>query len=237
MMLYTQPMKIELVGRTLVADRKTINPDVRTFFELNDVLKEPTDKNEDAYYMYREITKKNDLRYDITLIPQWRDQAEYAKTYGHCHPIAERDLTYPEIYQVLSGKAIFILQKELSAGDFFVSIVEAEKGDVLLIPPNFCHNTINAGEEDLILANLVSDNFTSDYSLYKRNRGAAYYYMSDKSIVQNPNYFISKNERIRPQKMNARYSFSCRDILTEFYTEPSKFDFLLHPSLLPSYKF
>ena len=80
MMLYTQPIKIELVGRTLIVDKKTINPDIRTFFELNDVLKEPTDKNGDAYYMYRKITKKDNLRYDITLIPSWHNQAEYAKT-------------------------------------------------------------------------------------------------------------------------------------------------------------
>lgn len=231
MILYSQPIHIELLGKTLIAGKKTIQPSVRTFADLKDVMKEEPTNDGDAYYMYREIAKQNDIRYDITVIPQW-EETEMAKTYGHCHPIAENHLSFPEIYQILQGEAFFLLQRELANGSFFVSIVEGKKGDVLLIPPNFCHTTINRGQEQLILANLVSDNFTSDYSMYKKNHGAAYYVMASGDFVQNPYYIISNNERVSPIQINKRYGVEFSDLLAEFFHSPQKFDFLNHPSLL-----
>lgn len=232
MILYAYPIHIELLGRTLVVNKKSIHPSVRTFSELRSVMKEEPTRNGEAYYMYRNVLKEKDLRYDITVIPQWVNETESAKTYGHCHPIAEQHLSFPEVYQILYGEAIFLLQKELVNGDFFVSIVEGKKGDVLLIPPNFCHVTINAGTKDLILANVVADHFTPDYSIFKRNHGAAYYVMANGVIVQNSNYIILKNERKTPKEINKRYGFECSDLLTEFYTNPKNFDFLKMPSLL-----
>jgi len=232
MILYEQPIKVELAQRTIIANEKTINPDVRTFSELAAVLKDGPNSHGEAYYMYRGIIKMNDLRYDITLIPQWKNESECAKTYGHCHPIAEKKLTYPEVYQVLDGEAVFILQRELQDGGFFVSVVEAKKGKVLLIPPNFCHTSINRGENDLLLANIAADTFTPDYSMYKYNRGAAYYFMRNKTFAQNPNYIVSKNERVTAEDINKRYSFACNDLLNDFYNNPAYFEFLKKPSLL-----
>ncbi len=232
MILYEQPIRIELAQRTIIADERAIRPSIRTFSELADVLKDQPQGAGDAYYMYREVMKSNDLRYDITVIPQWKNEDECAKTYGHCHPVAEKKLTYPEVYQVLDGDAFFILQKELMNGAFFVSIVEAEKGDVLLIPPNFCHASINAAKKDLLLANIVADVFTPNYSMFKRNHGAAYYVLGNKTIVQNPNYIISGNERVKAGEINKRYSFESKDLLTEFSSNPGLFEFLKKPSLL-----
>ena len=232
MIIYEKPLKLELDNTRLVADGRLLIPAVRTFKDMLPVLMEEPDKDAEAYYMYREVYKVGNLRYDITLIPQWKLKSEFAKTYGHCHPQAEKGLTYPEVYQVLDGEAIFILQKELRDGSYSVSAVEAKKGEVLLIPPNFCHATINSGKEPLLLANVVSGAFTSDYSAYKKNHGAAYYYTGEKIFKQNPSYMITKNERVKAAEINLRYGFQCRDLLSEFYTSPDKFVFLNKPSLL-----
>jgi len=72
----------------------------------------------DAYFMHRgvyasreDIQKAfygaNKLRFDITVIPPALWGEEYAKTIGHYHFPVE----YPEIYQVVSGEALWILQK------------------------------------------------------------------------------------------------------------------------------
>ncbi|MFH1221578.1 MAG: glucose-6-phosphate isomerase family protein [Candidatus Micrarchaeota archaeon] len=232
MNIYEKPFRIEIDGTKLVVDGRTFVPAVRTFKDLLPVLMEEPDKDGEAYYMYREVYKVGSLRYDITLIPRWQLKSEFAKTYGHCHPIAEKTLTYPEVYQVLDGEAIFLLQKELRDGSFSVSTVEAKKGDVLLIPPNFCHTTVNPGAGPLLLANIVSDAFTPDYSFYKRNHGAAYYYTGEKIFRQNASYMITKNERVHVAEINLRYGFQCRDLLAEFYASPDKFAFLNKPSLL-----
>jgi len=238
MMLYEKPVKLELTERKLFADGKEIIPSIRDFLELSDVLMGDIEKTGDAYYMFRNIAEKNSIRYDVTLIPQWDLDTEYAKTYGHCHPIAEEKLSYPEIYQVLAGEAKFVLQKELADGSFLVSIVEAKKGDVVLMPPNHCHVSINPVKEDLLLANLVSTSFNSDYSLFKTNHGAAYYYTKEKGFVQNSHYLVYENEKINSKELNKRYNIKCADLLSEFYEDPGKFEFLKKPSLLeidPSY--
>lgn len=232
MMLYENPIKLELSGKKLYADGKEIIPSIRDFSELSDVLMGDIEKEGEAYYMFRSITENNGIRYDITLIPQWGLETEYAKTYGHCHPIAEEKLSYPEIYQVLDGKANFILQKEMPDGGVFVSIVEAKKGDVVLMPPNFCHVSINPAKEPLVLANLVSVSFNSDYSLFKTNHGAAYYLTKEKGFVQNSNYIIYENERISSAELNKRYGIEFSDLLKEFDENPQKFEFLKKPGLL-----
>ena len=101
------------------------------------------------------------------------------------------------------------------------------------IPPNHCHVSINPGPEDLLLANIVADNFKSNYGPFKENKGAAYYYMTNGELVQNGNYIVEKNERITPEEINKRHEFECKDLLTEFYNNPEKFEFLKKPSLIP----
>jgi len=235
-MIYETPMKIELSGTKLSVDDKEITPSVRMLSQLKEVMMNDVNIGKtgdlEMYYMYRDILRKEEMRYDITFIPYREVAGECAKTYGHCHPIAEEKLTYPEIYQVLSGRAFFILQKELGSAANIVTMVDAKKGDVILIPPNHCHVSINPGPEDLLLSNIVADNFKSVYSYFKENRGAAYYYADNGELIQNSNYIVEKNERITAADLNRKYEFECRDLLTEFYSNPDKFEFLKKPSLL-----
>jgi len=133
---------------------------------------------------------------------------------------------------VLKGKAVFLLQKDNPSGSVDVIIVDAKKGDVVLMPPNYGHVTINNGEETLVLANLIYKNFSSLYDEYKRNKGGAYYYTKDHELVQNTNYIVHENERISPEELNKRYEISCKDLLTELHNDPHKFAFLEKPGML-----
>ena len=47
--------------------------------------------------------------------------------------------------------------------------------------------TINASDETLIMANLVSDNFSSEYQFYEDMHGAAWYETKD-GWIKNPAY-------------------------------------------------
>ncbi len=233
--IYENPLRIELSDNELVVNGKEHPYSTRKLSEMKDVLMNDIDVVEDLdmYYMFREIYVKNGLRYDITLIPARITAGEFAKTYGHCHPVAEEGMTYPEVYQVLSGKALFILQEELENLRSVVSIVDASEGDVVIIPPNFCHVSINPSpEKNLLLANIVSTDFKSLYEKFRENRGAAYYYSENRELVQNSNYIVEKNERLNADEINKRYNFSSEDLLKEFYENPEKFEFLKKPGLL-----
>lgn len=191
---------------TLKFGDKVTVADVRKLHDMEDVVFdrewfEKTDEiNKDMYYMFRdlaksdsdlEIIKSNHLRYDITRIPPGMLGSEYIKTVGHYHPkVPGTDVYYPEIYQVLEGSAIYLMQKaEPGEEDIVldVAVIKAEKGDMVLVPPGYGHVTINASEKTLEMANWVCRDFSSVYEPIKRLSGAAYFLLKD-GFAKNPLY-------------------------------------------------
>ena len=170
-------------------------PRARTIDEIRGVLMDPScECGEPLYLMYRDLSKtredgrwlrEHDLRYDVTVIPARTLCGEYVKTKGHHHPENRNGVPYPEIYEVLEGEAHYLLQTR-AADD--VLLVQAGQGDLVLIPPGYGHVTINPGATTLVMANIVSTLFESDYSVYERLRGAAYFELEGGGLVKNPRY-------------------------------------------------
>lgn len=184
-------------------------PDIRY---LNDIKKVLYDKewsktapNFKLYYMYRGIKDKNDLRYDITVIPSRMLGEEFVKTKGHYH-IGN----YGELYIVLAGRAIYLMQKEKKGVIEDVYCVKAKKGDHVLIPPQYGHITINSSSRELKMANWVSRGCKSDYKPIERKRGACYYYtksgwVKNKNYKKVPKIRFKKAQRSFPKNLNFLY--------------------------------
>jgi glucose-6-phosphate isomerase len=146
------------------------------------------------YSMYRDVARSEGdrawmvsrhVRYDITRIPPGLFCNEFVKTKGHYHPASPSGVSYPEVYEVMSGRAHYLLQRpDLQDA----TLIEAEAGTIVLIPPGYGHVTINPAGEELVMANLVSRSFSSDYRPYEELRGAVYYELSDRGFVPNPSY-------------------------------------------------
>ncbi|MEM2933620.1 MAG: glucose-6-phosphate isomerase family protein [Methanocellales archaeon] len=183
---------------------RTYNPQIRRLNDLKELIFDKewlkTAPNSELYYMYRDLSlskkdenasKQYSLRYDITIIPPFNLGREYVKTAGHYHPPLNSNLTYPELYEVLEGKAHYLLQKpeELDASRIVdVVLIEAEEGDKVVIPPNYGHITINPARKTLKMANWVSRNFTSIYDPYRRMGGGAYFELITNEFIKNSNY-------------------------------------------------
>lgn len=170
-------------------------PDVRTVDDMRMVLANPScDASGPLYYMYRDLAMSDEdrallrlrqIRYDITMITPGSVCGEFIKTKGHHHPENAAGVPYPEVYEVLSGRGHFLLQ----AADLTDVILHpAVEGDKVLIPPGFGHVTINPGNDPLVMANIVSDTFSSDYAFFQAYRGAAYYETDDGRFIKNPLY-------------------------------------------------
>ncbi|HPE52246.1 MAG TPA: glucose-6-phosphate isomerase family protein, partial [Methanothrix soehngenii] len=126
---------------------KTKEPDIRRLFDMKDVIFDQIwlagRENFELYYMFRDLflsradgdkLRDQNLRYDITIIPPGMMGSEYIKTAGHYHPLAPGSaVTYPELYEVLEGEALYLLQKE-DLSD--VVAINAAAGDKVLVPPN-----------------------------------------------------------------------------------------------------
>jgi len=169
------------------------------------------------------------LRYDVTVIPPGKIGSEFIKTFGHYHPIAEQNLSYTEIYEVLKGEALFLLQRAEGARVYDVFAVEAGKGDKVIVPPNYGHVTINPSKNELRIANWVYRNFRSIYEPYERFRGACYYY-TDEGWIVNPNYKEVPKMRLIEPKIPKELGLGKDDEINELVRDIKKLEFLYRPS-------
>jgi glucose-6-phosphate isomerase len=175
-------------------DLSKLTPDIRHLDDMREILSDKNfaknSPNMDLYYMYRGLERKGELRYDITIVPAKMLGNEFNKTKGHYHIGA-----YPELYMVLEGEAIYLLQKKNDAGQIEdVFAVKVKAGKCAIMPPFYGHVTINpSATKDLKMANWICDNCKSDYSDFEKLQGACYYYIlqpgsGQASWIKNENY-------------------------------------------------
>ncbi len=232
---------------------KRVKPSVRMLFDMKDVIYDREwlgrANNAELYYMYRELSlskndaltmKEHNLRYDITVIPPRMLGCEFVKTAGHYHPkVTGTDITFSEIYEVLSGEAQYLLQKPEDNQIKDVILIKASAGDKVIIPPGYGHLTINASNKVLKMANWVARDFESVYSPIKEKGGGAYFIL-DNGFVKNPRYdSVPEIRLIKPsgfrelglQKSREMYGL-VRDIKNlEFLTKPQEYGWLFEKIL------
>jgi glucose-6-phosphate isomerase len=180
-----------------------VQPSARTLRQMKTVLMDANANcgREETYLMYRDIHLPDDeskirdskVRYDITVIPPCMLGQEYNKTLGHYHPNKPgTPFAYPEVYQILHGKALILLQKIDDSGNLTsVYTMEAAAKDRIVYPPNYAHILVNIGSDALVTANWVSDDFESKYEPIEEKRGMAYYVVKGEggyNLIPNPNY-------------------------------------------------
>lgn len=180
-----------------------LKPIIRYLNELRDVLYDQkwvkNAPNFEVYYIYRKIKEKNGLRYDETLIPPRLLGKEFVKTKGHYHLG-----NYGELYKVISGEGIFLLQKK---DEKDVYCVKAKKGEYIIVPPHYGHTIINPCSKTLKIGNWVSTKSQSDYETLQRKKGFCYYYtisgwVKNKNYKKIPKLHFKKSLKRKPKNLS-----------------------------------
>ena len=144
----------------------------------------------------RDLLRKHGLRYDVTVIPPLLLGEEYVKTLGHYHlPVGEVS-AHPEIFEVLEGEAVFLVQKQSGEEVVDVSLLYAKEGEKVLVPPGRGHIVINASSRRLVVGCLISRSCVRAYDPYVTKRGAAFYLLTGGRLVRNPNYSSAPEVRV-----------------------------------------
>ncbi len=181
--LYSSP---PFQGGTGFSNGAKIKPAIRRLKDLKQVIydKNWLNKARDfpVYYMYRGVKEENGLRYDITVIPPKMLGEEFTKTQGHHHRGK-----YGELYTILQGEAIYLMQRFENKKITDVFVVRAKKGESVVIPSGYAHITINPTRKVLKMANWISEKCQSVYGLIGKKRGACYFY-TKKGWIKNKNY-------------------------------------------------
>ncbi|KUO51601.1 MAG: hypothetical protein APF76_13220 [Desulfitibacter sp. BRH_c19] len=163
------------------------------------------------YYRYKNIYYEQDetifnevnIRYDIVVMFPGKIGKEFIKTIGTFQPLKSTGKeTYSEYYEVLSGEAIFLLQKNGRNNEVEeVIAIEAKTGDKVYIPSNYGHVIINPGESFLVVANLIAANVSAISEAFLEKSGAAYFYIETEKgkcdWIKNPDYKNSVGLKIK----------------------------------------
>lgn len=218
-----------------------LEPGVRTIKEMAEVIldKDIAGPNE-LYYMYRDVYRPQDkellqkyrLRYDVTLIKPDPLGKELMKTAGHYHPG-----NFGELYEVVYGNCFCLLQKPEASQERSIEeviLVKAARGEKIVIPPGFGHILVNPGPQHLVTSNWVSSEFSSEYQLYKKAQGAAYFVVKASGsldFVANP-YFdkIAGIRFVRPSARIDKFGLEAGNPMYPVVNEHAeKLDFLNRP--------
>lgn len=230
------------------------DPDIRY---LKDMVKVLYSKNGEAvedpwrelYYMFRDLCLPRDkdlfderrFRYDITVLLPGSVGEEYIKTAGHYHPEKEgTGVTYPEVYEVLNGRAHYIFQQPVELHDpqkglDEIVAVEAGPGEKVVVPAGFGHVTVNPFPEPLIMSNLVADDFASVYEPIYSMGGAGYFELFSEEentpvFVPNLNYSpLPRLKFCRAMDYTALSLSKEMPLYTAFIENPQGFSFLKEP--------
>ncbi|GFP19766.1 glucose-6-phosphate isomerase, archaeal [Candidatus Hakubella thermalkaliphila] len=239
------PLAVDGEGKLIFGEGLTpVTAAVRFKQEMMAVLfAAEADSEDELYYMYRDVCRTEDrsviakhgLRYDVTVIRPGQVGSEYIKTAGHYHPLKQgTDSTYPEVYEVLSGRAHYLLQTKPDEDGVDAILVEALPGDKVLIPPGYGHITINPGATFLVMSNWVAAGFDSVYGVIKELGGGAYFELvsqgEDQQFVVNPRYLPAPRFSSRPVEDRPEFGLlRGHPMYQEFLKSPEKFDFLRSP--------
>lgn len=181
-------------------------PEIRYLYDIKKVLWDKewlkTSPNFEIYYMYRGVKQKNKIRYDITVIPPRMLGREFIKTKGHYH-----FGNYGELYKVLSGKGIFLMQKCKKGKVEDVYYVRAKKGDYVPVPPEYGHTTINPSPKTLKMANWIFEECSSDYKRIEEKEGFCYYYtklgwFKNKNYKKIPKLRYKRSLKLKPKNLD-----------------------------------
>lgn len=227
---------------------ENIKPQIRHLNELKEVLFDQkwAEQSPDLelYYVYRDLAENKtdkekivsqNLRYDITVLNPVMMGKEFNKTAGHDHPLVPNaEITYPEIYEVLEGEAIFLLQDSEKNKIKDIRAVKAGKNDKVIIPPDYEHLIINSTREELKTANWICREFPSNlYKPFRAQQGFSYYGLKDNGgikWVKNKNYAAAMEPKFSvPNRMLERFGINKNQPLYDLISDLSKLDFLKNP--------
>lgn len=160
---------------------------IRFLKEMTDVVYDSrfaqVNPNIELYEVYRDIKQDDDLRWDITVMSAKMIGKEFVRTKGN-----RNNKGFRELYTVIEGEAIFLIQKAKDGQVDDVFAVNAHASDWVIIPPDYEVVTINPSpEKKLTTGNWVSNKTENIYEDIEKFKGACYFYTTD-GWIKNENY-------------------------------------------------
>lgn len=224
----------------------------KTFAQIKHLSYDETQAGDDepCYTFYHDvflkthanIFKKEGMSNGITVLMAGSTGYECRKNSGHHHvPLPGHMSTLSEVYEVLYGKAVFLLQQSHSFlyGEDKLKVerlraVFVSPGEKIAIPAFCAHCAVNVGDTPLVFSNLGAP-CPLDYDSISRQHGFGVYVLKVQNelvFVQNPRYTNLPLLEVKRAKECPELGL-CFDqpLYTLYMQEPSKFAYLKTPQI------
>lgn len=185
---------------------------------------------------YIQIKKRN-LLFGIVSFSPGRILNGPVRSQGHIHSISKScNSSTPEVYQIEEGDAIIYMQENSDgdAGDCYV--VRARQGDVVIVPPNWTHATINANSDrKMIFGAWCVRDYGFDYGDIRKNKGIAFFpYFKDGEMSWefNKHYSNGKLHIVNARKYDEFDIGNKLSIYEQFKNNNDLFLFVSNPNIV-----
>ena len=186
---------------------------------------------------HREILNELHLLYGAVTYAAGKLGNEPVRSQGHIHkksPLSGSST--PEVYEIWSGEAIIYMQEYAEDNPGRCYAVYAKPGDVVIVPPDWAHATINANPEKPMSFGAWCDReYGFDYEGVRKHDGIAWFPVFDKDnkiIWQQNNKY--KNSKLICKKPDDYKQFGIEaniPIYSIFEKETETFLYVPHPQL------
>lgn len=232
-----------------------VTPQPREFSSIRNYLKDPSVSfpQKVVYRTYsglalsehKEVLQQHKLKYVLFVMPPGKLGEEFVKTRGYYQPQKLGAKTsYPGVYEVVYGKVYWILQSASPDYERLTSayLVEASRGDKLIVPPGYGIVSVNPTDDVMVIANWRIRGIEGIHEPYEIHNGAAYYVCSSQRLSASGNTSqdvdflpnLSYNSVPELIKVTPREipQFELRAALPIYFTgtkNPQSLDFLFNP--------
>lgn len=247
----TKNFDFKVTEKGLVFDDSMVTGEVKfkKSVDMNPLLRKPLENDDSWNYVFvngvyhskeeEKIYKDKNMMNGITVLNSGNMNGECRKNSGHYHGYVEgHPLPYPEIYEILYGKAAFFLQEsdnfdkdeELNIKSMRMAILNT--GDKIIVPANCAHCAINIGDDMMAFYNLAVP-CPLHYEPITKHHGFSYYVLNKKGVlvaVKNPNYAnVPELEVVNVKPNDELHLHKDKTVFEQFAEDNSSYDYLDKP--------
>lgn len=222
----------EVENRSLNAIRKSLRDPACQDPEIVYSIAMDVGKIEHLYQL-----KKLHLLFGVVTYAAGRLGDEPVRSQGHIHkrsPLS--DWSTPEVYEIWQGRAIIYMQETAKDDPGRCFAVEADPGEVVVVPPGWAHATISADPKQPLTFGAWCDRaYGFEYDDVRAHNGLAWFPVIDEigeiNWLPNPHYNLRELQIKSPADYSSLGIETNKPIYTQFEEDESRFLFVPHPVL------
>lgn len=187
-----------------------------------------------AKKQHKEDLIQRNLLYGAMIFSSGLVGEEPVRSQGHIHAVSPScNASTCEVYEIWSGEAYIYMQESASDHPGRCYAIHATCGDVVIVPPNWAHATINANPKVPMLfgAWCVRD-YGFDYEEVRAHQGLAFYpkVRNDRIIFEKNAAYSSGNIIIKEARSYPEFSITHGiPIYTQYENDNERFAFVTNP--------